>query len=308
MPTRFVTIGIVAFWLAASAWFVARDLLPQWRMGDAPPFTIELADEAVQQALAVRWQIRRNGQKIGELRTTLRAHEPDDTYELHAVCTELPLVDVTLPGLGPVRISIRNYDDRLRVTRDGELRAMSTEVDLVVRAGAGPPVTARAEFGAELRGPRLERRFRLASPVLGEFAPVLESRPPIRGSVLNPLHPVHRISNLRFGQHWRQPLVTPHEDVVQEALRRFAPASPGVATPGLWARNEEKARWLDARVRDAPVILERDRGEVECFVIDYTGDWQGDDFIARTWVRRSDGAVLLQEAESQNQRLTLERE
>jgi hypothetical protein len=303
MPSRLVTLGILVFWLATTAWFVARDLLPNWSSQAAPPFSIELADEAIRQIVPVHWQIRRDGQAIGRLRTTLRSHDEDDTYELTAACQDLPLVDTTAPVVGRIQIVIRQFEDRLRVTRDGELRSMRTAIALDVHLGSHPPLPAEAALSAEVRGRRMVRAFRLSSPGLGEFAPALDSTEPIRGSVLNPLHPLHRLSGLRPGQRWRQPLVAPHEEIIQAALAK-APGAESAAP----AFERRRPRWLDAAVRPQFERLEWNRGEVDCLVVDYRSDWHSDDLAARTWIRATDGLILRQEAESHGQSLTLERE
>ena len=70
----------------------------------------------------------------------------------------------------------------------------------------------------------------------------------------------------------------------------------------------EAPSWLDAAVQSATEMIDWDRGEVECLVIEYHADWHGEEFTARTWVRQSDGIVLRQEAVFQGQILVLERE
>jgi hypothetical protein len=303
MPSRFLALGIVTFWLATTAWFVARDLFPHWRSGQAPPYSIDLTDEAVRQVVPARWRIERNGQLLGTLRTLLRANEADNTYELLAACPELELLDVTVPLVGRLHVVARNYEDRLGVTREGELRAMETKIDLVVRAGAGPVAVAKAELAAEVRGQRVERRFRISAPGLGEFAPALEPGEAIRGSVLNPLHPIHRLAGLQPGQHWRQPLVVPHEEIVRAALAKLPGAESAAAALG-----QNEPRWLDAAVRPTIELVDSDSGPVECLVIDYRGEWHGEEQTAHTWLRRDNGLVLRQEASSAGQSIVLIRE
>lgn len=303
MPSRFLAIGIVIFWLASTAWFAIRDLAPHWRSDGPPPLSIELADEAVRQVVPIRWKIERNGQPIGTLQTQLRFVENDDSYELSATCSSLTLAELALPIVGPIRVTARKYEDRLRVTRDGELKAMDTNITLTVRLGEQTELELQASLGAEVQRNEMRRHFRVSAPGLGEFQPDLEPTEPIRGSVLNPLHPVHRITGLRPGQRWRQPLVAPHEDIVRAALARMPGAESAAA-----ALRESGPRWLDAAVRNSTQQLETDRGAVECLLIDYRGEVHGDEFTARTWVAAGDGAVLRQEAESQGQKMVLTRE
>jgi hypothetical protein len=303
MPSRLLTIAIVCFWLAATSWFVVRDWLPHWRSDEAPPYSIELADEAARQIAPARWKIIRGGTEIGILKTSLRFRDADDTYELTAGCSELSLMEMSLPVVGALNVGIRNYDDRLSITSDGELRSMTTDVEIVIRIGKNPEIVGRAEFGAAMHAGKMERRFRLSGERFGEFAPALELGDPIRGSVLNPLHPIHRLSGLRPGQRWRQRLIAPHEEIIQAALAKLPGASSIAAS-----LDSGGPRWLHAEVRGQTETMEWSRGEVECLVIDYRGESPGDDIAARTWIRRSDGLVLRQEAESNGQFLVLLRD
>src|SRR5947199_7013820 len=82
MPSRTLTSLIVAGWLASTGWFVARDVWPQLRSGEPPPFTIELADEALRQLVPTRWMVLHNGQKVGTVRTTLIYDEQSDSFAL----------------------------------------------------------------------------------------------------------------------------------------------------------------------------------------------------------------------------------
>jgi hypothetical protein len=233
----------------------------------------------------------------------LRANEADNTYEFSATCPELMVFDSDLPLAGRLQIIARNYDDRLWVTRDGELRAMKTTIDLAVRAGRGPLIVGRAELAADVRGERLERRFLLAAPGLGEFAPPLEPTELSRGNVLNPLHPIHRISGVRPGQRWRQPLVDTQEEIIRAALAKMPGAESAAATLG-----HRGPRWLDAVVRSATEVLDSDHGPTDCLVIDYHGEWRGEEFTAHTWLRQDNGLVLRQEAVSAGQSIAVIRE
>jgi hypothetical protein len=296
MPSRPLTLAIVVFWLATVGWFFARDVWPHWRPGDPPPYTIELADEALRQMVPVRWTFLRNGTKLGTIRTNLNYNESDDTFELSAFSKELKLA-----GLGFVEIQAEDYNDLIRVTRDGELRAMTTDVKLVV-SGLGPEFVGHAHIEARMRRGRLERQFRLEAPILGTFAPELEPAPPIRGSVLNPTHPINRINGLRPGQHWRQPLNDPRSEIIKLALGRLMNGGPAGSLP------ETAPVALAAEVLPQPQDLEWEGVAHPCLVIEYRGDLQGDEITARTWVRQSDGLVLRQEVEAHGEKLVLQRE
>jgi hypothetical protein len=296
MPSRTITLAIVAFWLITAGWFVARDVWPHVRPGQPPPYTIELADEAMRQVVPVRWTFSRNGKEVGTIRTSLRYHEEDDSFELTAQFPEL-----SLAGVGPVELLAREYEDKVRVSRDGELRAMHTTLKLVMK-GFGPELTGRAEVVAEVRHGWLERRFRLEAPGLGTFAPELEPAEPPQGRVLNPTHPVHRITGLRPGQSWRQPVADPRADIIRVVIARLAGGDQAAPVPG--AAPEA----LAARVLSDPRPLKYEGVEHACLVIEYRGDFQGDEFTAHTWVRQSDGLVLLQEVAAHGETLVLQRE
>jgi hypothetical protein len=291
MPSRTVTLAIVAFWLLTAGWFVSRELAPLWRADEAPPYTIDVADEAMPRVVApVKWECTLNDRPVGRVSTTLTYRAHDDTFELSATCPKLSL------PVGPVTILAENYDDRVRVTRDGELRAMQTAADLSVR-GVGPTLSGRFELAAEVRNGRLERQIRFKVPELGTYSPPLPPGDPPIGRVLNAMHPVPRVSGLRPGQTWRQPLADPRTDILrvvyeQAGLDKFVPLPRPPAA-------------LTATVLSEPQPLKRNTSTRRCLVIEYRGD---DDYVARTWVAVADGDVLRQEAGWHGEMLVLQRE
>ncbi|HEY1378859.1 MAG TPA: hypothetical protein VGF55_18810 [Gemmataceae bacterium] len=292
MPSRPVTLAIVAFWLLTAGWFVARDVLPHWRTGDPPPFTIEFADEALKNVFQ-RWTALRNGEKIGTIKTGQAYQESDDTFELSAAATQDGL---RLAAFGPVTITAREFHDRVRINRDGELRAVATDATLALN-GAGPEMVGRFRLSAAVRGGRLERHALFEVPGLVKSEPVLEPTDPPRGRVLNPMHPVPRITGLRPGQEWRQPLIDPRSDLLRAALTQLA----GGRLPGL----PDPPTELAARVLPEPEVVSWNSEQHVCYVIEYRG---GEDYVAHTWVRVSDGAVMRQEADAHGETLVLQRE
>ena len=289
MPSRPVILAVVAFWLLTAGWFVSREVLPVWRAGDTPPYTIEFADEALRDQ-QTRWTCTLDGRKIGTVRTSLRYQSQDDSFELAAVSPEL-----SLAKFGPVEVTAKDYEDRVRVTRDGELRAMTMAVRLAI-TGIGPEVHGRFEVSAVVRGGRLERHAKLEAPGLGTFEPELEPTDPPGGRVLNPMHPVVRITGLRPGQEWRQPLFDPGSDILRAALAQLRGQAPPRPQP---------PQVLQARVLADSQMVEWNNEPHECLVIEYRG---GEDYVAHTWVRRSDGAVMKQDADFHGETLVLQRE
>lgn len=287
MLPRYITVGIVAFWLATSGWLVYREILPSLRPGEAPPFTIDLADEAQLKIQRIRWTILRadkDGDKpIGRARTWVDYRAADDTFELHSQIEHLRL------GSGLVVVKVPEFTSTYGVSRDGDLREMSAKVTASV---AGLEVKARVH--GDVRDSRFWPHLRIETTGWGphelDLDPVAVST---HGTVLNPLHPVNRLGGLRPGQRWRMPLVDPLADALRALVAKELPAT------------KMGPRFLDAEVLPGLQTLKWNSTDVACLVISYHGE---DGFSARTWVREQDGLVLRQQAELGNDMVILQRE
>jgi hypothetical protein len=282
---------IIAFWLVTTGWFIVHAFGPVWRPDEAPPYTIELADEALRQIVPDRWTFSINGQKAGVVKTGLTYHAEDDTFELSATGVDLEFVKI-----GSITVKAARFSDRVRVTRDGELRAMRLAVVPVV-SGLGPDLKGKFEVWGRVDGGAFDRHVRFVAAGIDPFEPNLPPTKPPRGSVLNPMHPVPRISGIRFGQTWRQPLTDPRADIVRAALAEWLPGHPPMLP--------EPPAALDARVLPDARPLEWNNEAHPCYVIEYTGS---EDYVARTWVRISDGVVLRQVAGVHGEQVVLQRE
>src|SRR4051812_26660063 len=92
MPPRFLSLGILAFWLATTGWLVSRDFWPRFQPDEPPPFAIDLVDEAQRQAVPIRWAITHNGKPIGRAETSVVYREADDSFALRSESRlEMPL-------------------------------------------------------------------------------------------------------------------------------------------------------------------------------------------------------------------------
>lgn len=290
MPPRLVIVAIVIFWLAASAWLFQREIWPRLRTGEPPPFTIELADEAIRSAPRIGWRVFRGTKRLGTVQTWTRYHAEDDTFELHS---QIPGA-FELGTIGPLLVQASRASSMYRISRDGSLKAIVTEGILTV---PGLNVEVRLSLQGSVDGNLFIPRGRVA---FGDQVEVLElpSVPVSRqGSVLNPMHPVNRIRGLRKGQYWQVPLVDPLRDSLLAMLRKNPAAQ--IVLP-----KETHSRLLRAEVlpQSRSIIWWGD--EVMCLVVEY----QSDDLAARTFVRESDGLVLRQEATSWGDTLVMERE
>ncbi len=291
MPPRYVSLAVVVFWLATMGWLVYRDIWPSLRPGQPPPFAIDLADEAQLHAARIRWVIIKvsDGQetKIGRARTWVSYRAADDTFELHNETEKL-----TLGGL-VLSVQMRHMKSMYRVRPDGSLREMTVNLDANVRAALSS-LDIKASVAGEVREGQFFAHGVLEAAGWGkhelDLQPVQVSP---HGTVLNPLHPVNRITGLQMGQQWRMPLVDPLADAVYAQLAEKLPAfKPG-------------PKFLNATVLDKPQSLVYEGKPVDCLVIEYRGD---DELAAKTWVRRSDGLVLRQEASGFGDRVILQRE
>jgi hypothetical protein len=295
MPPRLIVVAILIFWIAATAWLFQRDLWPNLRPDEPPPYTIDLADEARQQALPIHWNVLHGEKKIGQVQTSVSYRPADDTFDMQGRIGHLDLGRV-----GLLQISANRLASTYTVTRTGELRELLIEGTLAVQTAA---LLSAALIDARVRlEGKVEKGYFIpyGEVEVGNHKEELQLEPvevSSRGSILNPLHPVNRIVNLRPGQHWRTPLVDPLADSLSTMVRK----NPALE---MLVRRAPGARELRAEVLAEPVTMRWEQREVPCLVIEY----RRDDFLAHTWVRASDGLVLRQEASVWGERIVLERE
>jgi len=286
LPSRVTVIGIFAFWCLSLGWFVRKELAPTWGASHAPPYAIELADEAIRQAVPVVWTVHRNGEFLTTATTRVEYVEPDDTFRLSCEIRKFDLV-----AGRSLAVTVNDLRNVYRVSRAGELLAMQT--DVAVTAGGS---RFDLMMSAEVKDGRAWTRCAVRSP-WGSFEPTPVQVNVSASGMLNPLHPVQRVRGLRPGQRWSMPLVDPLADALRVALERFVQdtlGGPRLRFPG--------PRTLVAEVT-GPRGLEWNGREHDCYVIEYGGD----DYRAATWVRVRDGLVLRQEAGSNGDEFVLQR-
>jgi hypothetical protein len=300
MPARHYVAAILVFWAATSAWLFYRDLWPRFRPGEPPPFIIDLTTEAQRSAQHTLWDVYRGNGRIGIARTSIEYEEHDpkypDTYKFISEIGQL-----TVGAVGPLKITGENLLGIYRVTREGELREISANGTVHVK-GVGLLASLRASAELKMSGEVIGKRFVPTENYVEMGGSRLDFQlEPVEftshGSVLNPLHPVNRVSGLRRGQHWRIPLVDPLAD----SIAALAQKDPGLA---FLIKKREGLRVLQAEVlQDISTLTYKER-EVACLVIEY----RGDDMTAHTWVRQEDGLVLRQQASLWGEELRLDRQ
>jgi hypothetical protein len=292
MPPRPAVLAILLFWLGTTAYLAYRDIWPSVRRGEPPPYTIDLADEARRDVFVNHWRIIRGTELIGKARTSVKYDEASDTFELQSTIDKLEL-----GKFGPLKIGAKGMVGTYWVTREGELRSLAAR--LAVMVGGVPLLGGEAELS--LSG-RVEKGMFLPKGSINwngrkDELPLEPVPVSANGSVLNPLHPVGRISGLRPGQFWRVPLVDPLAD----SLKALVEKNPGL---DVFVKQSPGLRTLQAEVLPEPRTLFWDGRDVACLVIEY----RDQDLTAETWVREHDGYVLRQVATLWGERLILERE
>jgi hypothetical protein len=270
MPSRLGVLSIVLFWLISSTWLIVREIAPLFRAGEPPAFLTDVTDEVG--GTQINWRILRKGESAGDGNSHVR-RRPDRTFELFS---ELRFQNFTILKVW----EIRRIASRYRVDKDGNLKALETEVKL---ATEGLETKAQVK-GAVQDGLFTPRVFlNGVEKHLGPFQPQ-----PVEvgshGNVLNSMHLLNKVQGLWAGRSWKVPLLDPLGSVLpgRQALTRALIASVSTSE------------------------LEWQGQTVPCFRIDYQES--GKKATAHTWVRRSDGLVLQQEASHDAMDMVLVRE
>lgn len=290
-------MAILVFWVATTGWFASREVWPRLFSGqEPPPYAIDLADEV--QAIPTAWTISREGKAIGTARTWVKYHEPDDSFEMHGWFNLKRLVG----GMAQAEIT-----SMYRVSRDGDLREVESGMAITVAL-----LLQRISVKGQIHGLVTDGRFHSVGSVTlpGQAEPEKVLFDPVavagHGSVLNPLHPVNRITGLRPGQRWRMPLYDPVGAALAAAVpddtRRSDPLAATIMA-SLAPGGKGHTRDLDAEVLPRPRPLVWGDREESCLVIEY----RSEELTARTWLRQRDGLVLRQEATLLGDQMILER-
>jgi hypothetical protein len=229
MPSRWVTLGIVAFWVATTLWLVWRE---GWqKASEPPPFTIDRTDEVGVQI--ANWDVRQGGRRVAQVRTRLGRNADDLLYD--AACEYGHFDGFTYRGL-----LVRRFSSVYRVTPRGELRSLSCAVSLA--GPLGPRLGAEIDWSPRAGGH--VRHSHLGDALTGE-------QPAGRTTVFNLLHPLHKVAALSEGRRWRTEMLDP-----------LATALPADAEP-----RGVPTGWLEAAVTAA--ALPWRGLEVECWRIDF---------------------------------------
>lgn len=293
MPSRPVAVLIVAFWLASTGWLLYREWWPWLRADSPPPFTVELADEAAPQL--AHWSIWRGDQRIGAANTRM-VIQKDDTFELTSTIENLTLSILNIEAKASRMVTVQ------RVNRKGELLAFSSNMRMSMNAfGLSPEMKTKIE--GTVRDGKLHAQTSLEIDGAQFLDQPIDPIPLQSGSLLNPLQPVARL-HARPGQHWKITHVDPFMEAFKASLRKMDQERK---LGGIITRLVDKISGptvVLAEVLDETKTLTYQDKPTECYVIEY----KSKDFNGRTWVRVSDGNVLLQEVSGNGENVSLRRE
>jgi len=277
MPSRWLCLVIVVFWLVANGWLFYQDLLPGLLPGQPPPFTIDLVEESQTRRPSIDWSILHGDRPVLRARTRVQ-HEQDNpgVFTLTATYTPIPgAPEVPIHG-----ILLQRMTSSYRINTTGDLLSIEVSIRGTPRLAAALRLVG-VEFEADISGvveggafaPRLLLQITGSPP----RTLTLPEVPVASGaSILLPLHPVNRLRGLQPGQGWNMTVFDPLGDslnILQGAGKQH--------------------RLLRAKVRDEPESLRWRGREVPCLIVDYKG---GDGFQGSTWVGQERGLVLRQEA------------
>ncbi len=271
MPSRSVTLAILAFWAATTAWLVWRDVWPRLAPGEPPPFSLTLLDGSRPTVIPGRWRAVRHSPGDDEparyLINTNVAHEPaTDTFELQARMAKLSPPDF------PRVLHVDSVTSTYRVARAGanflRLTGFSAEVDFI--SPLAPALGRRGSFTGEVRDRVCTLSWQQES-TLDRSRGEQQLDVPHNGVVLLPLHPVDQLRGLTPGRRWSVWLVDP---VSSTALLSAGPLVVSVSARVL--AGTEELSMHGGRRR-------------ECRVVEYEG---GDNVSGRIWVDASNDQVV----------------
>jgi hypothetical protein len=307
MPPRIFTLVIVAFWLAMAALFSVTEIWPRLSPAEPLMFPVDVVDEAGQSRDLVNYYVSKNGVLNYRADVELSYHHEDDSFESECQL-EKSFFDVKeakrdqgpalLPQVHEVKMT-----SVYRLTRDAEMRRIDVRTKYVLAVGNDDENAYKVE--AHITGtpqarqfvPHLELTFPELKPdaQIGPFTPrdFQQDADPVavlpRGTVLNPLHPPRRFTDLAEGQRWRFTFIDP--------LALLGLVAPLDAANGGALRNAgigTGVSVLDAEVQRGVQTMTWDEGkDVLCRIIECEGD--GPVGPMTIWVRERDGVVMRQE-------------
>lgn len=290
--SRFGPYFVIAFWLAAMGWLVSSKVLPALRQGEPPDYQQEFAAGPTEKVQPVAWNLFWNDQPIGF--TISRAYSQEDSpseirslvhfenLELGQVMREflggMSLLSDSISDLNRLKVDL-SIASRLRLDWNGELQDFETAIK------ASEQMELLFLRGQRTEDDRLRLSVYTGSASESETAPFSqEFNLPSKSRLTDAFSPRSQMQNLRVGQQWTTPVVSP------------LATTNSVQLVESLVEKRETIQWSG--------------GDVETFVVVYRND-AGSANLSRkplgtAWVR-DDGMVLRQEVPLGSARLRMER-
>ena len=271
MPPRSLTVAIVVFWLAMTAWLVHRDVWPRLAPGEPPPFAVYYADDQQATHPPVRWSATQTPAGRPD-QATHHVITTNVVYDLRARPRAYVLLATMLPRQlvdNPLQLyTFGNLKSSYRVSEEGSLLGFEVTADSA--AGTlNPTGGLRCRYAGQVKGDVCE----LSWSRHGQAAASGQERFDVSriGNVILPLHPVARMTGLSPGRNW--------------GARVFDPLGSLTSEPQL--------TWVQVTVRRDVETLNWNGKEKRCRVVDYEGD--GGSVKGSTWVEVTKDEVLKME-------------
>jgi hypothetical protein len=284
MPSRWLSVAIVMFWLAMMGWLTGRELFQ--RFGARPKLQDTLREAA--NAGPVEWDIvevqreikvRENGEQeevikelpLGKAVTRVERDQRTGQYQLEQTLTLKRIFGLDQLVGRPVSL---NLSSRVRVNLFGDLQRLSLKATV-----------PDFQLGCEIQGrPHGPGELQVHTAVrFAEEEHHLDSLVKYDGKdlVFSSLCPLDRMPNIRPGQTWEAPMVDPIETILSQALEQQQLLAPTVSR-------------TTARV----TVLDHPEGVLHgtVFVPCYVVESRQADRVVRVYVRTTDGLVLRQTA------------
>jgi hypothetical protein len=287
--SRWYTIAVALFWMAAMGWLFQQKLLPPLLVGDPPNYRKILSEEAADD-LPVSWDVYLNDRELGK--ATTRTERQKDNVSVSEIQSTVDLNDLPLREIAPAiftvvskllgedsstvdsRISI-HAESTLQVDPLGHPNNFRSTIKLQPPTGESGKRSALAGLNLTLsmRGQVVADQMEIKVK-FGDIERQTEIYLPADALIGDVLSPQNYLPELRVGQTWTVPIYSPFRD-------------PGEPMEVLHATVERKelTRWHDSLVHTLVVAYRGDPGR----------GMSGDQTVrAQAWVDKQ-GLVIKQE-------------
>jgi hypothetical protein len=266
MPSRFLIVVIVLFWLGSMGWLVRREVWPRLAPGEPPLLRPDYLATSQPIRFPIRWEatVSVPGQADAlkcTVITTVRHRPADDTVDLESSFEPRPI------GTAPfAAFELKKVTSRYRVDFHGRLRQFHANAVFT-----NPKLGEQdCEFLGEVKDGVCTLNWERHSKIKPGRG-TLQVEVSHGGQILLPLHPVTRLPGVTAGRRWGMYLLDPLDRA------------------GL--NEEPRLRWIHAEVRSDRQPLQWSQRERSCLVIDYRSE--DSDVSGSVWLDPDLGNLVL---------------